>query len=120
LAIFAAIRRASSFVTGQAFRALQNESAEISLRPSPHSHCANLDLRLTIQPSINILAHLILGKTITLLDEAFELLAFSVDQSQIVVGEFTPFLSDRTLLLFPISREAVPVHCTPPITPPGS
>jgi hypothetical protein len=50
------------------------------------------------------------------LDEAFELLTLSVDQSQIVVGEFTPFLSDRTLSLFPISRDAVPIHCTPPIT----
>jgi hypothetical protein len=108
-------KQLSPLIVGQAFRALQNKSAEISLRPSPRSYCANFDLRHTLQPSIDILAHLILGKTIALLDDAFELLSLSVYQSQIVVGEFTPFLSDRALLLFPISRDAVPIHCAPPI-----
>jgi hypothetical protein len=47
----------------------------------------NSDLRLTLQPVIDVLAHLILGQAIALLDEALKLLALSADHGQIVIGE---------------------------------
>src|SRR5215467_8386757 len=79
---------------------------------------ANFDLRLTLQPSIDVLAHHIFGETVALLDQTFKLFALSVDLSQIVLGELAPLLFDLALDLFPISFDAVPVHFTPPRTKP--
>jgi hypothetical protein len=74
----------------------------------------NFDLRLALQPSIDVLTHHIFGKTVALLDYAFKLFALSVDLSQIVLSELAPLLFDLTLSLLPISFDAVPVHFTPP------
>jgi hypothetical protein len=48
-------------------------------------------LRLTLQPSIDIVARLVLGESVALLDFAFELLALSVDLGDIVVGSLPHF-----------------------------
>src|SRR6516225_7214062 len=77
---------------------------------------ANFDLRLVLQPSIDVLAHHIFGETVALLEYALKLFALSVDLGQIVIGELTPLLFDLALRLFPISFDAVPVHFTPPRT----
>src|SRR5262249_7391895 len=71
---------------------------------------ANFDLRLALQPSIDVLPHHILGETVAMLDHTFKLFALSVDLSQIVIGELAPLLFDPALSLFPISCDAVPVH----------
>jgi hypothetical protein len=63
---------------------------------------ANLDLRLTIQPSIDVLAYPIFGETVALLDYALKLFALAVDLSEIVIGELAPLLFDLALSLFPI------------------
>src|SRR5262249_18485865 len=76
---------------------------------------ANFDLRLALQPSIDVLAHHIFGETVALLDQTFKLFALTVDLSQIVVSELAPLLFDLTLSLLPISFDDVPVHFTPPI-----
>jgi hypothetical protein len=57
------------------------ESAETDLRPSPSFHCANFNLWLAFQPSIDILAHHIPGQAIALLDQTFKLFASSIDES---------------------------------------
>src|SRR5215469_1895759 len=74
----------------------------------------NFGLRLRLQPSIDVLAHHILGETVTLLDYTLKLFALSVDLGQIVICEFAPLLFDLALSLFPISFDAVPVHLMPP------
>ena len=70
-----------------------------------------LRLRLTLQPSVDILAHHIPGQAVALPNDAFELLTLSVDLSQIVIGELAPLLFDLAFRLSPISLDAVPVHC---------
>src|SRR5215831_4401317 len=85
----------------------------LSLIPT-FSLCGNSDLRLALQPSIDVLAHHIFGETVALLDYTFKLFALSLDLSQIVIGELAPLLFDLALSLFPISFDAVPVHLTPP------
>jgi hypothetical protein len=77
----------------------------------------NSDLRLTLQPVIDVLARLILGQAIALLDEALELLAPSADRGQIVFGELPPLLFDPALRLFPISFDAVPIHSRTSVNP---
>jgi hypothetical protein len=47
---------------------------------------AKFDLRLTVQPSSDILADLILGQAIALLDEAFELLTLSIKAGSLSVS----------------------------------
>src|SRR6516162_857458 len=81
---------------------------------SPALLRADFNLRLTIQPSIDVLAHLISGETVALLDYTLKLFALSVDHLKIVIGELAPLLFDLALSLFPISFDAVPVHFTPP------
>src|SRR6516162_10743450 len=75
---------------------------------------ANFDLRLALQPSIDVLAHHIFGETVALLEYTFKLFTLSVDLSQIVLSELTPPLFDLTLSLLPISFDEVPVHFTAP------
>src|SRR5262249_50839379 len=89
--------------------AVRKKERGVALRSTPRSYSTQI-LRLALQPIVDILAHHILSQAIALLDDPFELLALSVDQSQIVIGEFTPFLFDPALSLFPISFDAVPVH----------
>ena len=83
----------------------------LSLIPT-FSFCANFDLRLALQPSIDVLAHHIFRDAVAMLDYTFKLFALSVDLSQIVIGELSPLLFDPALSLFPISSDAVPIHFT--------
>src|SRR6516162_9646862 len=85
----------------------------LSLIPT-FSLCGNSDLRLALQPSIDVLAHHIFGETVALLEYTFKLFTLSVDLSQIVLSELTPPLFDLTLSLLPISFDEVPVHLTAP------
>src|SRR5262249_45942482 len=64
---------------------------------------ANFNLRLALQPSIDVLAHHIFRETVAMLDYTFKLFALSVDLSQIVIGELAPLLFDLALSFFPIS-----------------
>src|SRR5262249_3289691 len=75
---------------------------------------ANFDLRLALQPSIDVLAYHIFGEAVALLDYTLKLFALSVDLSQIVLSELAPLRFDLTLSLLPISFNDVPVHFTPP------
>src|SRR6516162_2742195 len=85
----------------------------LSLIPT-FSLCGNSDLRLALQPSIDVLAHHIFGETVALLEYTFKLFTLSVDLSQIVLSELTPPFFDLTLSLLPISFDEVPVHFTAP------
>src|SRR6516165_10935745 len=85
----------------------------LSLIPT-FSLCGNSDLRLALQPSIDVLTHHIFGETVTLLEYTFKLFALSVDLCEIVLSELAPLLFDLTLSLLPISFDEVPVHFTPP------
>src|ERR1041385_793241 len=66
---------------------------------------------LAPEPVVHVLADLVLGKTVALLQLAFELLAAALDDVEIVVGELAPLLLGRTLELLPIAFDPVPVHC---------
>jgi hypothetical protein len=101
-----AARQTTSILTP----ALQNESGGRDQLIPPLPSRANFDLRLTIQPSIDVFAHHISGETIALLDYTFKLFALSVDLSKIVISELAPLLFDPALSLLPISFDAVPVH----------
>src|SRR5262245_32232454 len=63
-----------------------------------------------VQPSINVCAHLILGKTITLLDFALQLFAPAVNLREIIIGEFAPLFFDLSRRLFPLSLHTIPGH----------
>jgi len=58
---------------------------------------ANFDLRLALQPSIDVLAHQVFRDAVAMLDYTFKLFALSVDLSQIVIGELAPLLFDLAL-----------------------
>jgi hypothetical protein len=62
------------------------------------------------KPIINVLANLIFRKTISLLKPTFQLVAFAVDRSEIVVSKFAPFFLHFALELFPVTFNSVPVH----------
>ena len=47
------------------------------------------------EPVIDILADLILGNPIALLDFAFELVATAIDRGKVIVGEIAPLLFSR-------------------------
>src|SRR5262245_16617161 len=49
------------------------------------------------QPAVDVLAHLVLGLAVALLDLAFELVAAAADDVKIVVGQLTPLLLDLAL-----------------------
>jgi hypothetical protein len=68
-----AARQTTSILTP----ALQNKSGERDLLIPPLPLRANFDLRLTIQPSIDVFAHHISGETVALLDYTFKLFALS-------------------------------------------
>jgi len=65
-------------------------------------------------PIIYVLADLILGIAVTLLNLAFELVSATADDVEIVVREFAPLLFDLPLNLLPISFNLVPVHHSSP------
>src|SRR5882724_9222131 len=61
-------------------------------------------------PVVDILAHLVLGDAVPLLDLAFELVALAANEIQIVVGQLAPLLFDLAFDLLPISFHAIPIH----------
>src|SRR5262245_21171932 len=61
-------------------------------------------------PIVDVLADLIFGQTVALLDLALELISAAVDDVKIVVGELTPLLLHLPFDLLPISLHAIPVH----------
>jgi hypothetical protein len=61
-------------------------------------------------PGVNIALDLIPRLAVALLDLAFELVATSVDDVQVIVGELAPPLLDFALDLLPVSFNAVPIH----------
>src|SRR5690348_10636358 len=67
------------------------------------------------EPVVHVLAGLILGIAITLLQLAFELLAAALDDVEIVVGELAPLLLGGALELLPVAFHAVPIHRCPPV-----
>src|SRR6185295_19436335 len=62
------------------------------------------------EPVVHVLVDLVLGKTVALLQLAFELLAAAFDHVEIVVGELAPLLLGRALELLPVAFNPVPVH----------
>jgi hypothetical protein len=62
------------------------------------------------EPVVHILVDLILGKTVALLQLAFELFAAAFDHVEIVVGEFAPLLLRGALELLPVPFDPVPIH----------
>ena len=63
-----------------------------------------------VEPVVHVLAGLVLGLAVALLQLAFELFAAALDDVEIIVGEFAPFLPRRALELFPVAFEPVPIH----------
>src|SRR5215207_6801578 len=62
------------------------------------------------EPVVHVLADLVLGKAVALLQLAFELLAAALDDVEIVIGELAPLLLGRAFELLPIAFNPVPVH----------
>src|SRR5581483_12415152 len=60
------------------------------------------------EPIVDIPADLILCQSVTFLNLAFELIATTVDDVEVVIGELTPLLLHFALGLFPISLNTVP------------
>jgi hypothetical protein len=71
---------------------------------------ARWKLWLGVQPIVDIFAHHVSGKTVALLDLAFELVALAVDLGEIVIGELAPLLFDFPFGLLLVSFNAIPVH----------
>jgi hypothetical protein len=65
---------------------------------------------LACVPVVNLLADLVAGYSISLLNTPFELIAFAIDRCEIIVSQFAPFLLDPALYHFPISFNAIPIH----------
>src|SRR5450432_2574603 len=62
------------------------------------------------EPVVHIPVDLILGKTVALLQLAFELFTSAFDHVEIVVGEFAPLFLRGALELFPVPFDPVPIH----------
>src|ERR1051326_1695477 len=62
------------------------------------------------QPVVHFLADLIFGIAVAILDLAFQLIATPIHDRQVVVREFSPFLLDLALELFPVTFDAIPIH----------
>ena len=65
---------------------------------------------LRSEPIVHFLVNLLFMVAIALLDFTLELIAAAIDDVQIVIGEFAPFLLYFASYLFPVSFDAVPVH----------
>src|SRR5262245_20619811 len=61
-------------------------------------------------PIVDVLADLILGQTVALLDLALELITAAADDVEIFVGELAPLLLHLPFDLLPISLHAIPIH----------
>src|SRR5438552_692107 len=65
---------------------------------------------LSAAPIVDILAHLVLGDAVPLLDLAFELIALAANEIEIVIGQLAPLFFDLAFDLLPISFHAIPIH----------
>src|SRR6516225_520401 len=65
-------------------------------------------------PIVDVLADLVLGHAVALLDLTFQLLAAAVDRVEIVVCELAPLFLYASLDLLPVSLHAVPIHLLAP------
>src|SRR3954467_9024152 len=87
--------------------------SKTSSRGSPFSLSFQRKERLPLLravPVVDILAHLVLGDAVPLLDLAFELVALAANEIQIVVGQLSPLFFDLAFDLLPISFHAIPIH----------
>jgi hypothetical protein len=91
----------SRYRTAEKVRASTEADARIVSKP---------ELAKPIQPSIDILANLILGYSIALLDLAFELITSAVNCSEVVVCELAPLFFNLAGELFPASLNSIPIH----------
>ena len=62
------------------------------------------------EPVVDVLADLVLGEAVALLQLAFELFAAALDDVEIVVGELAPLFLGRALELLPVAFNPVPIH----------
>src|SRR6516165_1085948 len=62
------------------------------------------------KPVVDLLLDLILSVPVPRLDLALELLAISVNQSDVIIGKLAPLFLDLACHLLPIALDAVPVH----------
>src|SRR5207245_9010946 len=76
---------------------------------------SGLELFPRLDPVGHIPADLVLGKAVTLLELAFELLAATLDHVEIVVGELAPLLLGGALELLPVAFNPVPIHRHPSV-----
>src|SRR5690349_9811542 len=58
-------------------------------------------------PGVDVLADLILGEAVALLNLAFELVAAAVDDIEIVIGELAPLFLHLALDLLPVPFDAI-------------
>src|SRR5262249_32096821 len=77
-----------------------------------HDPTGGLDLHAP-KPVIDLLLCLILPVPVPRLDLALELLAISVNLSNVIVGKLAPLFLDLAGHLLPTALDAVPVHVAP-------
>jgi hypothetical protein len=78
--------------------------------PRPAGQPRRLSQALASIPGVDLLAGLILGDSVSLLNDPFESFLVAVDLGEVVVGQFSPLLLHRALHLLPISFDSIPVH----------
>src|SRR5262249_62028189 len=62
------------------------------------------------EPVVHVLAGLVLGHAIALLNLALELIAAAVDDVEVIVSELAPLFLYLAFDLLPISFHAIPIH----------
>src|SRR5262245_66620233 len=67
-----------------------------------------------IEPGVDFPLGLILGIAVALLQATGELRTLAVDDVHVIVRQLAPLLLDVALELFPVTFDAVPVHCCTP------
>ena len=77
-----------------------------------HSRAWNALESLRCKPVVDVLASLVLGYAITLLDFSFELIAPPGDLVEIVVSQIAPLLFDLAFELLPVPFNTIPIHST--------
>jgi hypothetical protein len=78
---------------------------------APEAEYSHLPL-LRFVPSIDVFSDLVLGDPIPLLNFAFELIASAIYGREIIIGEVPPLLLYLAFDLFPVSFDAIQIHCT--------
>jgi hypothetical protein len=85
-----------------------NEKAPVLTDRGRHLHAWNALQSLRCKPVVNVLASLVLGYAITLLNFSFELIAPPADLVEIVVGQIAPLLFDFAFELLPVPFNTIP------------